>query len=188
MSFHQRVSAAILAGLVVVAASGAAQDPESLAAEYQNVYIGGENPSAEILEPRAESQRQSAAAVLEVFHDFRFQDRYQDSGITFLHRPTDDGLAEYAMVHYDHGNGLAVADVDGDDRYDIYFVSQFGGNELWRNLGGGKFEDITERRRRGDGRSDLRRRRLRRTSTTTATPTSSRALGADRQRALREPR
>ena len=49
----------------------------------------------------------------------------------------------YKAAHYDHGNGVAVADVDGDGRLDIYFVSQVGGNQLWRNLGGGKFEDIT---------------------------------------------
>jgi enediyne biosynthesis protein E4 len=48
-------------------------------------------------------------------------------------------------VHYDHGAGIAAADVDGDGKYDIYFVSQLGGNELWRNLGNGKFENITEK-------------------------------------------
>ncbi len=36
-----------------------------------------------------------------------------------------------------------MADVDGDGLYDIYFVSQTGGNELWKNLGGGKFKNIT---------------------------------------------
>jgi hypothetical protein len=33
--------------------------------------------------------------------------------------------------------------VDGDGLYDIYFLSQTGGNELWKNLGGGKFKNIT---------------------------------------------
>ena len=37
-----------------------------------------------------------------------------------------------------------MADVDGDDRLDIYFVNQAGSSELWRNLGGGKFGNITE--------------------------------------------
>ena len=37
----------------------------------------------------------------------------------------------------------AVADVDGDGLPDLYFVNQLGGNQLWRNLGGGRFEDVT---------------------------------------------
>ena len=78
-----------------------------------------------------------------VFHDFQFTDRIADSGITFRHRIVDDAGKTYKAAHYDHGNGIAIADVDGDGRSDIYFVSQVGGNQLWRNLGGGKFEDIT---------------------------------------------
>src|SRR5256885_6916556 len=38
---------------------------------------------------------------------------------------------------------MAVADVDGDGRLDIYFVNQLGGNQLWRNLGHGRFKKIT---------------------------------------------
>ncbi|HLJ09553.1 MAG TPA: CRTAC1 family protein, partial [Planctomycetaceae bacterium] len=37
------------------------------------------------------------------------------------------------------------ADVDGDGLYDLYFVNQVGGNELWRNLGRGRFENITDK-------------------------------------------
>jgi hypothetical protein len=50
----------------------------------------------------------------------------------------------YNFVQYDHGNGIAIADADGDGLYDIYFVNQVGGNELWKNLGGGKFTNITQ--------------------------------------------
>jgi enediyne biosynthesis protein E4 len=78
-----------------------------------------------------------------VFHDFRFSDRYAESGITFVHRIVDDAGRRYKPIHYDHGNGIAVADVDRDGLYDIYFVNQLGSNELWRNLGNGKFENIT---------------------------------------------
>jgi hypothetical protein len=84
-----------------------------------------------------------AAAGLAAFHDFQFTDRLAESGITFKHGIVDDAGKSYKAVHYDHGNGVAMADVDDDGRLDIYFVNQVGGNQLWRNLGGGRFENIT---------------------------------------------
>ena len=78
-----------------------------------------------------------------VFFKFRFTDMIKESGITFFHHMVDDAGIDYKPVHYDHGTGVAVADVDGDGLYDIYFVNQVGGNELWKNLGGGKFSHIT---------------------------------------------
>lgn len=78
-----------------------------------------------------------------VFYAFSFVDRVKESGITFVHHAVDDATRHYVPNHYDHGSGLAVADVDGDGLYDIYFVNQVGGNELWKNLGGGKFKNIT---------------------------------------------
>ena len=86
-----------------------------------------------------------AAQAWNCFHNFQFSDRYEESGIRFEHHPVDDAAKNYKAVHYDHGTGLAVADVDGDGRLDIYFVNQLGGNQLWRNLGQGKFENITTR-------------------------------------------
>ena len=84
-----------------------------------------------------------AAKAWKSFHDFQFTDRYKESGIRFEQHPVDDAAKNYKAVHYDHGSGIAVADVDGDGRIDIYFVNQLGGNQLWRNLGGGKFENAT---------------------------------------------
>ena len=55
-----------------------------------------------------------AAAAMAPFHDFRFTDRQAGSGITFRHRIVDDAGKSYKAAHYDHGNGLAIADVDGD--------------------------------------------------------------------------
>ena len=71
-----------------------------------------------------------AIAGVSAFHDFQFTDRVAESGITFKHRIVDDAGKTYKAAHYDHGNGLAIADVDGDGLPDIYFVSQVGGNQL----------------------------------------------------------
>lgn len=101
----------------------------------------------EIIEPgwmEARKQRQLATAIdMKAFVDFSFHDQYEDSGITFSNICTDDTGLNYKPSHYDHGNGIAVADVDGDGLLDIYFTTQAGTNELWRNIGGGRFEDIT---------------------------------------------
>jgi len=78
-----------------------------------------------------------------VVHDFRFTDRRQASGITFENRIVDDAGKAYKLAHYDHGSGLCAADVDGDGLPDLYFVTQLGTNELWKNLGGGRFVNIT---------------------------------------------
>ena len=102
---------------------------------------------AEALDPPWLDERRSDQIAdtdrLDVFCDFRFVDLVVESGITFRHRPVDDAARTYKAVHYDHGNGLAVADVDGDGLHDLYFVNQIGANQLWRNLGDGRFEDVT---------------------------------------------
>ena len=100
-----------------------------------------ENPAW--IEPRRQDQLATAADI-RVFHDFSLSDQREESGILFEHRVVDDAGRDYKGVHYDHGNGLSIADVDGDGRYDLYFSTQLGRNQLWRNLGDGRFEDITK--------------------------------------------
>jgi hypothetical protein len=97
---------------------------------------------ADTLAARAAAER-ATLPQFKVPHDFEFKDRLPESGITFLHRVVDDAAKHYKMAHYDHGSGVSVADVDGDGLLDVFFVNQAGENELWRNLGGGKFENIT---------------------------------------------
>ncbi len=41
-----------------------------------------------------------------------------------------------------YGMGVATGDYDNDGRTDLY-VTNLGSNQLWRNLGGGRFEDAT---------------------------------------------
>ena len=77
------------------------------------------------------------------FIDFQFQDRFPESGIDWVNRVVDDAGFSYKAVHYDHGNGLAVSDVDGDGHLDVYFVNQIGSNALYKNNGDGTFEDMT---------------------------------------------
>ncbi len=102
---------------------------------------------AEIIEPPWLARRQQAqletAQAYEVFCDFSFTDQLAASGIAFRNRVVADSGKDHIPVHYDHGNGLAVGDVDGDGRYDLYFTTQVGSNQLWRNLGGVRFENHT---------------------------------------------
>lgn len=94
----------------------------------------------------AERARQEAAmaAKSSVLHDFRFTDQRQASGITFENRVVDDASKSYKLVHYDHGNGVCAADVDGDGLPDLYFATQLGTGQLWRNLGNDRFANITD--------------------------------------------
>jgi len=108
------------------------------------VYIGeSPPPDPEWLSPRATEQA-LVAADIELPAGFRFEDRIEASGITFRYREVPDAAKDYKPNHYDHGSAVASADVDGDGLPDLYFVNQVGPNELWRNLGDGRFEDITD--------------------------------------------
>lgn len=89
-------------------------------------------------------QESELAARSQVVHDFRFTDQRQASGITFENRVVDDAGKAYKLVHYDHGSGLCAADVDGDGLPDLYFTTQLGTNELWKNQGNGRFVNATD--------------------------------------------
>lgn len=119
-----------------------AAPPSPLADSKQTVTVPAWDENLQRLEARAEAQK-NAVPPDAVDHDFRFVDRQAQSGITFRQHGVDDSGKHYKAVHYDHGNGVLVADVNGDDHLDLYFLSQIGRNELWINHGDGTFRDAT---------------------------------------------
>jgi hypothetical protein len=141
MARYRNRSAIFLLVLLLTAAllvlGGASGDSEPQV-RYPNPDIGIDSLAA-----RAKAQA-DAAGQMKVFYQFHFTDSVKESGITFINHVVDDAGFNYKKVHYDHGTGIAVADVDGDGLEDIYFVNQVGGNELWKNLGSGKFRNITK--------------------------------------------
>lgn len=120
----------------------AAEASQGAGTAYQKRYHPAEIENPSWMESRRLLQ-QASSRRLKAFHDFKFTDVVESTGITFESRIVDDAGKLYKAVHYDHGNGLAAADVDGDGLTDLYFTTQLGSNQLWRNLGGGKFENTT---------------------------------------------
>jgi enediyne biosynthesis protein E4 len=70
---------------------------------------------------------------------------HQGAGFKFTNITQSAGL-----THKGWGMGVAVADYDNDGLPDIY-VTGYGGNALYRNLGNCKFEDVTEKAGVGGG-------------------------------------
>jgi enediyne biosynthesis protein E4 len=84
--------------------------------------------------------------------------RYRQGGdpmITLYHQDTDpkkrsddlkftDITKSAGLTRKGWGMGVAVADYDNDGLQDIY-VTGYGGNALYHNLGNCKFEDVTDK-------------------------------------------
>jgi len=67
----------------------------------------------------------------------------KNTGVTFQNDITRELIAANRALL--NGSGVTTGDVDGDGLIDIYFCRTEGSNVLYRNLGGWKFEDITEK-------------------------------------------
>lgn len=144
-----RTVVVVVTALLAVSGRSLYQVIRAAGTEVVYLYRGNilEGPSDEQENRWLQARKQAQMQTLDrfaVFHDFQFSDRCPESRITFKNQVVDDAAKNYKSIHYDHGNGVAAADVDGDGRIDLYFVTQLGSNELWRNLGNGQFENITE--------------------------------------------
>ena len=71
----------------------------------------------------------------------------QQTGIAFTN--VLDELAGARNRILLNGAGLATGDFDGDGLPDLFLCSLSGQSTLYRNLGGMRFEDVTDRQ--GDG-------------------------------------
>jgi len=81
-----------------------------------------------------------------VLRGVRFEEGAEAAGIRFRmgFLPGEQGET-FKVNFYDHGCGVAVADVDGDRDEDLYFCNQLGPNALYLNDGTGRFTDVTAR-------------------------------------------
>tara|TARA_B100000700_G_scaffold89901_1_gene101396 strand:+ start:205 stop:672 length:468 start_codon:yes stop_codon:yes gene_type:complete len=91
------------------------------------------------------------------------------TGINFVNRLSKERYTTNQI--YLNGSGVAAGDYDGDGLCDLFFCGLDSENKLYRNLGGFKFEDVSEKARvrgrniastgatfadvNGDGRLDL---------------------------------
>ena len=63
------------------------------------------------------------------------------TGILFTNRlPQERYLTNQILLN---GSGVAAGDVDGDGLCDLFFAGIDGPSALYRNLGGGRFEECT---------------------------------------------
>jgi hypothetical protein len=77
----------------------------------------------------------------------------QDTGIVTENRYADPSMWGERFAEFDVGSigtGVAIGDYDGDGRADIFVVSKTESCRLFRNLGGFRFEDVTEKAGVGD--------------------------------------
>ena len=162
-------------------AVGAAHGDSAPQVRFPDPDIG-----VDALAAREKAQR-ATVGQFKVFYDFQFTDRVKESGITFVHHVVDDAGMYYKPVHYDHGNGIAVADVDGDG-LDRHLLRQPARRQ--RALEEPRRRQVQEHHaggRRRAGRPDRRHRVVRR-HRQRRRPGPVRHHGPRRQRAVRERR
>ena len=80
------------------------------------VHDRGNYPGTKQLLAKRKNAQFETLDTFKVFYDFKFEDQIEKSNITFIHKIVDDAGKYYKAIHYDHGNGVAVADIDNDGK------------------------------------------------------------------------
>lgn len=69
-----------------------------------------------------------------------------ETGINFENNlKYDENFNIYTYRNFYNGGGVAIGDIDNDNLPDIYMTANMGPNKLYKNMGGFRFEDITDR-------------------------------------------
>lgn len=119
--------------------------PSPSEAEKEASPAPGKAATATRLEPHVANP-----SVPQEMSPFRFAEVAREAGIDFTHF---SGMTEAKHYPTANGSGVAIFDYDGNGWMDVYFATctmlplgtkEEGPNRLYRNLGDGKFEDVTE--------------------------------------------
>lgn len=141
------VAAAVFAlGLAGCGGRGGPQGSVPRATELANSQIQREHASpdsASISKPKSSAPDESCP--------FRFVNILRGSGVDFVHVSGMTGTKQFPTAN---GSGVAIFDFDNDGKLDLYFATgntipilpeQSVPNRLYKNLGGGRYLDVTER-------------------------------------------
>lgn len=108
-------------------------------------------PATPPLKTTATSKKSTPRATKTVPSPFRFESIGKESGIDFVQV---SGMDEQKFFPSANGSGAAIFDYDGDGKMDLYFATcntlplaktPKMSNRLYKNLGNGKFQDVTEK-------------------------------------------
>ena len=112
----------------------AANSPGVAPAGNAGAPAGGQaGPGGAVLAPVAKPSAGGASLLVRLSAD--------QTGIHHQNVLPKEDSGSYLYI----GGGVAAGDIDGDGLPDLYMVSETGQNHLYRNLGGLRFEDITDR-------------------------------------------
>lgn len=67
------------------------------------------------------------------------------SGIDFVYQPIPPEKQDQLIYSSSTAGGVCIGDYDGDGLADVFLTQPFGPDRLYRNVGGFRFEDVTER-------------------------------------------